>query len=72
MLRAFGVCSFHKDLFVQLIADVLGLDMSLSQAGLTLDGVIHLRSHNEHLLTALLPDLVALWWLGQTRGFGTC
>ncbi len=78
MLRAFGVCSLHKDLFVQFTADSLMLEISLCQAsalqlaGLTLDGMIHLCSHNEHLFAVLLLDLVALWLLGQTRGLGTC
>ena len=75
VLRAFGVCSLHKNLFVQFTADVLVLDISVFQAsalhlaGLTLDGMIHLCSHNEHLFALLLLDLVALWllalWLGK-------
>ncbi len=62
----------------EFTADMLVLDSSLCQAsalqlaGLTLDGMIHLCSHNEHLFAVLLPDLVALWLLGQTRGLGTC
>ena len=78
MLRAFGVCSLHKDLFVQFTADSLVLEISLCQAsalqlaGLTLDGMIHLCSHNEHLFAVLLLDLVALCLLGQTRALGTC
>ncbi len=79
VLRAFGVCSLHKDLFVQFTADVLVLDTSLCQAsalqlaGLTLDGMIHLCSHNEHLFAVLLLHLVAAFWLlGETRGLGTC
>jgi len=44
----------------------------LQLAGLTLDGMIHLCSHNEHLSAVLLLDLVDLWLLGQTRGLGTC
>jgi len=59
VLRAFGVCSVRKDLVVQL-------------ASLTPDGMIHLCSHNEHLLAVLLLDLVASWVLGQTWGLGTC
>ncbi len=65
VLPAFGVCSLHKDLFVQFIADVLVLDISLCQAaalqlaGLTLDGINHLCSHNEHLFAVLLLNLVA-------------
>ncbi len=78
VLRAFGVCSLHKDLFVQFTADVLVLDFSLCQAsalqlaGLRLDGMIHICSHNEHLFAILLLDLVAFWLLDQTRGLGTC
>ena len=77
MLHAFGVCSLHKDLFVQFTANLLVLYIALCQAsalqlaGLTLDGMI-LCSHNEHLFAALLLDLVALWLLGLTRGLGTC
>jgi len=73
-----GVCSLHKDLFMQFTADVLVFDISSCQAsalqlaGLTLDGMIHLCSHNEHLFAVLLLDLVALWLLGQTRGLATC
>jgi len=64
--------------FVQFTADVMLLDISLCQAsavqlaGLTLDGMIHICSFNEHLFAVLLLDLVALWLLGQTRGLGTC
>ncbi len=76
MLRAFGVCSLHKDLFVLFTADVFDISScqasALQLAGLTLDGMIHLCSHNEHLFAVLLLVLVALWLLGQTRGLGTC
>jgi len=78
VLHAFGVCSLHKDLFVQFTANLLVLYIALCQAsalqlaGLTLDGMIHLCSHNEHLFAVLLLDLVALWLLGQTRSLGTC
>ena len=74
VLRAFGVCSLHKDLFVQFTVNVMMLDISFGQAtalqlaGLTLDGMIHLCSLLEHLFAVLLLDLVAVWLLGQTRG----
>ncbi len=74
VLRAFGVCSLHNDLFVQFTVNVMMLDISFGQAtalqlaGLTLDGMIHLCSLLEHLFAVLLLDLVAVWLLGQTRG----
>ena len=78
VLRAHGVCSLHKHLFVQFTVDVLVLDISCAQAtalqlaGSTLDGMIHLCSLHEHLFAVVLLDLVALWLLGQTRGLRTC
>ncbi len=60
VLRPFCVCSVRKNLFVQFIADVLVLETSLCQAttlqlaSLTPDSMIHLCSHNEHLLAVLL------------------